>query len=143
MEKQNPEPRADEILAKRKKDRVERAVRNARIVLFIMSVLTAGSAYFMYNNAVYRSVEMYFAMAEALMFFILAFLTYRLPFAAVLFGLILYVGGQVLMAINHPHTAYKGIIIKVLVVIALADAVIKTKHHHQKKRREDLLDVDI
>lgn len=112
---------ADEIEAEFRLDQVRKA-RSAFLVVGVLQLLAGvlgavmappGAAMFVLGAEV----------VVAIVFFGLAWWCSKQPFAAAVVGLFVYAGLHTLAALGDPSSIYKGIIVKVIVIVVLVRAV--------------------
>jgi prepilin signal peptidase PulO-like enzyme (type II secretory pathway) len=98
----------------------DKHIKNARIMLFVIAGLQLFGIFAslgLPDPARWISISVYVIFGA--IFAALAFWTHKRPFAALLAALILYGSLLVLDGIFEPSTLYKGIIIKVAIIVML------------------------
>lgn len=112
---------ADEVEAEFRLDQVKKA-RTAFLVVGVLQVvggLIAGAVAPVGQGTFVLIAE----LAVAAVFFGLAWWSSRQPFAAAIVGLFVFAGLHLTAAMLDPLSIYKGIIIKVIVIVVLVRAV--------------------
>ncbi|MEM9456279.1 MAG: zinc-ribbon domain-containing protein [Myxococcota bacterium] len=120
---------ADEIEAEFRLDQVRKA-RSAFLVVGALQLLAGALGAVMAPPG----AAMFVLGAEvvvALVFFGLAWWCKAQPFAAAIVGLFIYGGLHLMAAVGDPSTIYKGIIVKVIVIVVLVRAVKAGIAHRQ------------
>ena len=102
----------------------EKSLRNARIYLYIVAALQVGVGIYQYANSdpEYALLIEGIPIGLGILFLVFAFWSYKKPVAAFMTALITFVVVHVLTMIDDPSAIFRGIILKVLVVVALIKA---------------------
>jgi hypothetical protein len=102
----------------------EKSLRNARIYLYIVAALQVGVGIYQYANSdpEYALLIGGIPIGLGILFLAFAFWSYKKPVAAFMTALITFVVVHVLTMIDDPSAIFRGIILKVLVVVALIKA---------------------
>ncbi|HEY0042868.1 MAG TPA: hypothetical protein VGB71_19475 [Flavisolibacter sp.] len=102
----------------------EKSLRNARIYLYIVAALQVGVGIYQYANSdpEYALLIGGIPIGLGILFLVFAFWSYKKPVAAFMTALITFVVVHVLTMIDDPSAIFRGIILKVLVVVALIKA---------------------
>lgn len=125
----------------------DKAVREGRIIIIILSVLVAIAAvaeYFMYGeDPIILAVYVPFILA----FVAFAIFYYRNPFALSISALSVYGFMQIAGAIADPTNLAKGIIIKAIIIAGLIKAIksardFRVRNKNEQKTGSDILDQD-
>ncbi|HCA82299.1 MAG TPA: hypothetical protein DEP18_00820 [Flavobacteriales bacterium] len=125
----------------------DKAVREGRIIIIILSVLVAIAAvaeYFMYGeDPIILAVYAPFILA----FVAFAIFYYRNPFALSIAALSVYGFMQIAGALADPTNLAKGIIIKVIIIAGLIKAIksardFRVRNKNEQKTGSDILDQD-
>ena len=116
----------------------EKSLRNARIYLYIVAALQIGIGIYQYANTdpEYALLVGGIPIGLGILFLGFAFWSYKKPVAAFMTALITFVAAHVLTMIDDPSSIYRGIILKVLVVVALVKAFKDAKEY--EKLRESI-----
>lgn len=98
----------------------DKHIRRARNILFIIAgVQLLGFFSIKDEEEPARSIETGIILLFVLLFAGLAFWTKKKPFAALLTALILYGSLLILDAVFDPSTIYKGLILKIAIIVSL------------------------
>jgi len=123
---------ADRVMAHTKSKDAPKLIRQARNTLFFIAGLT-----FLYGIFIFFSQDDSFTLiAAALMaviYLILGFWSQQKPLVALVLALLLYATNIVLNAILDPVTIYKGIIMKVIIIVFLAKGINSALHLRKSK----------
>lgn len=135
-------------------DEIRKRVRGARIALMFVGVLSLGFLVFQ-TVQLFDELDRYglsfsdlpavsyllFALgyAGALTYIVLSFVAKTRPYGASLAGLIIYLVDVALGGMLEPETLYKGIVIKVIIIVVLARAV-KAGLDYRNHRRTSKID---
>ena len=120
------------------------SLRQARIILIIVGILTLGVNLFMLSNidneiaqvkrenpgaiideSLIRTVRLIYGATAALggIFILLGIFVYAAPVACTVTGLVLYLGGIAVFAALEPQSLVRGLIIKILIIVGLVKSV--------------------
>lgn len=118
----------------------ERGIRKARNTLFIIGGLMVAADLFALaiQGADVSSGEVLvtFVLDAVILavFIALGFWTKRKPYVALLTGLILFCAIQILVMFVDPSNIYKGLLIKIIVVVSLVSGIRKAKRLQELQR---------
>ena len=102
----------------------EKSLKSARIWLYIIAALQVGLGIYEYNTAD-PNIALFALLIDAgigTIFLSLALWSYKKPAVSFLTALIVYVLIYIGMGILEPENLYKGVLLKVFIVIALVKA---------------------
>jgi hypothetical protein len=102
--------------------RYQKALKTARVYLYIIAAFQVGVGIYQYSQAADPELGLWAGGVTAglgVLFLVFAIWSYKKPAAAFMTALIVFVVAHVVTMIADPSYIYKGIILKVLVVIAL------------------------
>ena len=105
--------------------RYEKSLKNARIYLYIIAALQVVVGIYQYSQATDTETAIFLGgipIALGLLFLVYAFWSYKKPVVAFMTALVTFVAAHLITMIDDPTSIYKGIILKVLVVVALVKA---------------------
>lgn len=100
----------------------QKALKTARVYLYIIAAIQAGMGVYQYTQATDSEQGLWTGGITAslgVLFLLFAIWSYRKPAAAFMTALVVFVVAHVATMIADPSYIYKGIILKVLVVVAL------------------------
>ena len=100
----------------------EKNLRTARIYLYVVAAIQVGVGIYQYANAADPELGFWLGGVTAglgILFLLFAIWSYKKPAAAFMTALIVFIVAHVATMVADPSYIYKGIILKVLVVIAL------------------------
>lgn len=103
----------------------EKSLKNARIWLYIVAALQIGVGIYEYTTVPDPDLALLAAIIDAgigILFILFAIWSYKQPVVAFMTALITYVVINIGFMILEPSHIYKGIIMKVLVIVALVKA---------------------
>lgn len=103
----------------------EKSLKTARIWLYVIAALQAGIGLYEYSSTEDPTVALIAGIIDAgigVIFLLLALWSYKKPAAAFITALITYIVIHIGMLFVDPSNIYKGILIKILVVLALVKA---------------------
>lgn len=103
----------------------DKNIRNARTALFVVSAIQLIAA-IITGSTQGGDVGLFsfiFMAAVAVVFFLLALWSKKKPYTAILVALILYVGLLVVDAMFDPETIFKGLVMKVIIIVYLARSI--------------------
>jgi asparagine N-glycosylation enzyme membrane subunit Stt3 len=117
----------------------DKNLKTARIYLYIVAAIQIIVGIYQYVTLKEYDEQIALlsgAIAAGLgvVFIILAIWSYKMPSAAFLTALIIFIGAHVYTAIEDPSQIYRGIILKVLVIVALIKGFKDAKEYEQMKR---------
>lgn len=118
---------ADRILKNSKAKEAPKLIRQARNTLFVIAGITLLSGLFMF----YFQDDIATLIAAVIMtaiYVILGFWSQQKPLIALVCALLLYLTNIVLSAVIEPETIYKGIIIKIIIIVFLAKGINSALH---------------
>lgn len=104
----------------------QKHLKTARIWLYVIAALQVGMGIYEYSTIPDPQVGLIAALIDGgigAVFLLFAFLSYKRPVASFIAALVTYVAVHVGMMFIDPTNIYKGIILKVIVVIALVRAI--------------------
>jgi hypothetical protein len=119
-------------------EEARRQIRSARIALMIVGVLSLGVLTYHTVELIgeMRRLGVTFAELPAVSlvlivlgymvcatYVVLSFVAKRRPFGASLAGLLLYLADILVGAVEDPHTVYRGLVIKIVIIVVLVRAV--------------------
>ena len=100
----------------------EKSLKNARIWLYVIAAIQVVFGIVQYAITDDKEIGLVVAIVEAgigVLFFLFALWSYKKPATAFMTALVTFVVIHVASAIIEPSQIYKGIILKVLVIVAL------------------------
>ena len=100
----------------------EKSLKNARIWLYVISAIQVVFGVVQYAIADDKEIGLVVAIVEAgigVLFFLFALWSYKKPATAFMTALVTFVVIHIGSAIIEPTQIYKGIILKILVIVAL------------------------
>ena len=117
----------------------DKNLKTARVYLYIVAALQIGVGIYQYITLKDYSEQVALlaggiAGGLGIVFIILAIWSYKMPSAAFLTALIVFVGAHIYTAIEDPSQIPRGIILKVLVIVALIKGFKDAREYEQMKR---------
>ncbi|MFZ6051250.1 hypothetical protein [Halocola ammonii] len=130
-----------------KLEKVNKKLNRARIVLYVLAALfgivTIYEGYqFAGQDPLLFWIVVGLDIFIAVSFLVSAIMFYRNPFGWILFSLILYGTLQLGIILSDPSSAYKGILIKVLVIVFLVKGLQNTKEKKDLEKEIELLELE-
>ena len=136
---------ARELMAQNEMKDQERKVKNARITLIVLACLQAAVGLWEGFGPTDSFLAMGIDMAIGAVFLGLYFLSKSQPLPAFIVALIVYVGIHLLLIALDPTLLIRGIFIKIVIIILLANGI-RSAHALPKPRTDmsdELLDEDL
>lgn len=102
----------------------EKSLKTARIWLYIIAALQVGIGIYEYNT-VDESIALFALLIDAgigVVFLALALWSYKKPAASFLTAIIAYALMYIILGLLEPQNLYKGVLLKIFIVIALVKA---------------------
>jgi hypothetical protein len=113
----------------------DKHIRNARNILFVVAgIQLLGLLTVKNEDDLARSITIGIIVFVALLFAGLAFWTKKRPFAALLTALILYGSLLILDAVFEPSTIYKGLVLKIGIIVSLISGLRNAKEAEDLKK---------
>jgi hypothetical protein len=103
----------------------EKSLKTARIWLYVIAALQAGIGVYEYLSTPDPTVALFAGVIDAgigVIFLVLALWSYKKPAASFITALITYVVIHIGMMFVDPSNIYKGLLMKILIVLALVKA---------------------
>jgi hypothetical protein len=104
----------------------QKPIRNARIWLYVIAALQACMGIYEYASIDDKNIALISLLIDCgigALFLFFAILSYKKPFVSFVAALVTYLVFQVGMMFLDPGNIYKGIILKVIIVVALIRAI--------------------
>ena len=120
-------------------DGYDKTIKNARTALFVVAAVQVIFGCIMYGSGAYEDpgIILGVAIAIGVVFLLLGFWTKSKPYTAIVTGLVLFIVLHVLEAISDPTQIYKGVIMKVLVIVYLVKSLGDAKEAQEMKKNFD------
>lgn len=131
-EKEKAVYHADMVLAHSKSKDAPKLIRQARNTLFFIAGITllfGIYAFFVLED----SATLIAAALMAVIYLVLGYWSQQKPLVALVLALLLYATNIVLSAILDPATIYKGIILKIIIIVFLAKGINSALHLRKSK----------
>lgn len=118
-------------------EQAKKVIKNARMSLFVIAgfqlIYSSVIAYTL-EEGMTRTAEIIFGIVVASIFGGMGLLSNRKPYIALMIGLCIYIGLQLLGLYTNPENIAKGVFIKVLIISWLVKGITKAKHLESIKR---------
>lgn len=104
----------------------QKHLKTARIWLYVITALQVGMGIYEYSTIEDSQLALFAGLVDAgigVLFLLFAFLSYKRPVASFIAALVAYVVIHVGMMFLDPSNIYKGIILKIVIVVALIRAI--------------------
>lgn len=104
----------------------QKPIKTGRIWLFVLAALQVGLGVYEYATTEDSSIATMAGLIDAGiggLFLLFAFLSYKKPFASFVAALVTYVVIQVGMMFLDPMNIVRGIILKIIIIVALVRAI--------------------
>ncbi len=121
-EQQQSSYHARRVLKKRRGTEASKKIRSGRNSLFVIAAFTLAIGVFYFIRYGDNATLITNAIL-AIIYMVLGFWSQKRPLIALILGLLVYLTTIVLNGILEPETIYKGIIIKVLIILYLSKGI--------------------